>query len=50
MAFFQPLYQSLVSHVTTSTAYLSREVRTNLQIKKISATETLIYNLNIWGC
>ena len=39
----------LSEHVTTSNAYLSREVCTNLQIKKIFASEALLHNLKVQG-
>ena len=35
--------------MTTSNAYLSREVCTNLQIKKIFASEALLHNLKVRG-
>ena len=49
IAFSQPLYQFLMSHGTTLTTYPSQEVCTNLQIKKIFASEALIHHLNLRG-
>ena len=38
-----------MSHGTTLTTYPSREVCTNLQIKKIFVSEALIHHLNVQG-
>ena len=44
---FSTFIPLLSEHVTTSNAYLSREVCTNLQIKKIFASEALLHNLEV---
>ena len=44
---FSTFIPVLSEHVTTSNAYLSREVCTNLQIKKIFASEGLLHNLKV---
>ena len=36
-------------HVTSSNPYLSREMCTNLQVKKIFASEVLLHNLKVRG-
>ena len=46
---FSTFIPVLSERVTTSNGYLSREVFTNLQVKKIFASEALLHNLKIRG-